>query len=99
MTENFTCKVDNQGRLSLPARLRKQAGIEPDSEVLAFFEDGGVVALTREAALAQVQRMAREARGNRKGSVVDEFLVGRRREAEDEAREAPSRHGRHRKSA
>jgi bifunctional DNA-binding transcriptional regulator/antitoxin component of YhaV-PrlF toxin-antitoxin module len=80
MSETLTCKADSRGRLSLPARLRKQAGIGPDSEVLAFFEDGGVVVLTREAALAQVQRMAQEARGDHRGSIVESFLIERRRE-------------------
>ena len=92
--ENFTVKVDNQGRIAIPAKLRKQAGMDRDTEVLAFFEDGGIVIITREQALAQAQRMARAALGSFKGSVVDEFLAGRRREAEREAGEMGKNRGR-----
>ncbi len=92
--ESFTSKVDNQGRILIPARLRKEAGIEPDSEVLVFCEDGGIVVLTRDRALAQARRMVDEALGGFKGSLVGELLAGRRREAEKE-----KHHGRYRKSA
>jgi bifunctional DNA-binding transcriptional regulator/antitoxin component of YhaV-PrlF toxin-antitoxin module len=85
--ENFTIRVDSRGRIVIPAKLRKQSGMGRDVEVLAFFEDGGIVLITREQALAQAQRMARSALGSFKGSVVDEFLAGRRREAKREARE------------
>jgi bifunctional DNA-binding transcriptional regulator/antitoxin component of YhaV-PrlF toxin-antitoxin module len=92
--ENFTVKVDNQGRIAIPAKLRKQAGMDRDTEVLAFFEDGGIVIITREQALAQAQRTARAALGAFKGSVVDEFLAGRRREAEREAGDIGKNRGR-----
>ena len=92
--EQFTLKVDNQGRIAIPAKLRKEAGIDRDAEVLAFFEDGGIVIITRDEALAQAQRMARAALGSFKGSVVDEFLAGRRREAELEAGEMGKNRGR-----
>jgi bifunctional DNA-binding transcriptional regulator/antitoxin component of YhaV-PrlF toxin-antitoxin module len=85
--KQFTIRVDNQGRIAIPAKLRKEAAMEPDVEVLAFFEDGGIVIITREQALAQAQRMARAALGPSQGSVVDDFLAGRRREAKREARE------------
>jgi bifunctional DNA-binding transcriptional regulator/antitoxin component of YhaV-PrlF toxin-antitoxin module len=92
--EQFTIKVDNQGRIAIPAKLRKQAGMGRDAEVLAFLEDGGIVIITREQALAQAQRMARAALGSFKGSVVDEFLAGRRREAERDAGEMGKNRGR-----
>jgi bifunctional DNA-binding transcriptional regulator/antitoxin component of YhaV-PrlF toxin-antitoxin module len=96
--ETFTLKVDNQGRISIPAKLRKEAGMDGTTEVLAFLEDGGIVILTRDRALLQAQRMAREALGKRKGSVVDDFLAEKRREAEREAKEI-ARYARRRKSA
>ncbi len=92
--EHFTIRVDNQGRIAIPAKLRKEAGLGRDAEVLAFFENGGIVIITREQALAQAQRMARAALGSFKGSVVDEFLAGRRREAEREAGEMRKSRGR-----
>jgi bifunctional DNA-binding transcriptional regulator/antitoxin component of YhaV-PrlF toxin-antitoxin module len=98
MMETFTLKVDHQGRISVPAKLRKEAGMDRTTEVLAFLEDGGIVILTRERALRQAQRMAREALGKRKGPVVDDFLARKRREAESEAKEM-ARYARRRKSA
>jgi bifunctional DNA-binding transcriptional regulator/antitoxin component of YhaV-PrlF toxin-antitoxin module len=94
MMDYFTIRVDNQGRIAIPAKLRKEAGMRRDTELLAFFEDGGIVIITREQALAQAQRMARAALGSFKGSVVDEFLAGRRREAEREAGEIGKNRGR-----
>jgi AbrB family looped-hinge helix DNA binding protein len=82
--EHFTIRVDSRGRIIIPAKLRKQAGMKPDVEVLAFFEDGGIVIITQEHALAQAQRMARAALGQTQRSVVDEFLAGHRREAKRE---------------
>jgi bifunctional DNA-binding transcriptional regulator/antitoxin component of YhaV-PrlF toxin-antitoxin module len=87
MMETFTLKVDNQGRISIPAKLRKEAGMDMSTDVLAFLEHGGIVILTRDRALLQAQRMAQTALGKDKRSVVDEFLAGRRREAEREAKE------------
>lgn len=84
--ECFTIKIDNQGRIAVPAKLRKKAGMDRDTEVLAFYEDGGIVIITRDEALAQAQRMARAALGSFKGSVVDEFLAGRSQEANRAAR-------------
>jgi bifunctional DNA-binding transcriptional regulator/antitoxin component of YhaV-PrlF toxin-antitoxin module len=98
MMETFTLKVDHQGRISIPAKLRKEAGLDGATEALAFLEDGGIVILTRERALLQAQRMAREALGARKGSVVDDFWAGKRREAAGEAKEM-ARYARRRKSA
>jgi bifunctional DNA-binding transcriptional regulator/antitoxin component of YhaV-PrlF toxin-antitoxin module len=92
--EHFTIRVDNQGRIAIPAKLRKEAGLDRDTEALAFYEDGGIVIITRDEALAQAQRMARESLGSFKGSVVDEFLAGRRREAEREAGEMGKNRGR-----
>ena len=34
-TETFTLAVDNRGRVTLPKRVRKQLGIEPDDETPA----------------------------------------------------------------
>ena len=97
MMETFAVKIDNQGRISIPAKLRKQAGLDGATEALAFLEDGGIVILTRERALLQAQRIAREEWGKRKGSVVDDLLTGKRREAERETK-GTARYARRRKS-
>lgn len=80
----FTAKLDSQGRLLIPASLRKQAGIEPDAEVLVFLEDGAVVLLTRQAALTQARQMVQRATAHKR-SLVDELIANRRRDAEMEA--------------
>lgn len=96
--ELFTSKVDKQGRILIPGRLRKQAGIRSGNELLVFFENGGIAVLTREAALAQIDRMV-QARLGERHAIVDEFLAERHREAEREAREAEESHAGNRKSA
>ncbi len=95
--ETFTLKVDNQGRISLPSRLREQAGIAPGSEILAFFEDGGIVLATREAALGQAQRLVR-AYLPEGVSLVADVLAERHREVNAE-QSAEEKHGGRRKSA
>jgi bifunctional DNA-binding transcriptional regulator/antitoxin component of YhaV-PrlF toxin-antitoxin module len=72
--ECFTIRLDNQGRIAIPARLLKKAELDIGTEVLAFYEDGGIVIITRDEALAQAQQMAQVALRSREGSVVGEFL-------------------------
>lgn len=85
--QRFTSKVDRQGRMLIPAKLRQLAGIRPEDELLLFFENGGVTVLTREAALAQIDRVVK-ARFGDKHSIVEEFLEERHREAQREIEEA-----------
>jgi hypothetical protein len=79
--------------------VREEAGISPGGEVLAFFEDGGIVLATRAAAVAQARRMVR--RYIPEGvSLVDELLKERRRETALDSQEMEGRRsGRRRKSA
>lgn len=53
---------------------------------------------TREAALKQAQRIAREYLGEKVDSLVDDFLTEKRQIAALEAKEA-AKYGRHRKTA
>lgn len=93
--ESFTVNVDSQGRILIPSKLRKQAGIEPGCEVLVFSENGGIVIARREIALAQAQQIVARYLGDQQGSLVDELIAERRREA---ARES-EKNARERKSA
>lgn len=77
---HLTCKVDDVGRVLLPAKIRKELGIEPGMDLLLTYTDGHVRLETRAQALARAQQLAR--RFVRPGtSVVDEFLAERKQEA------------------
>ncbi len=77
--------MDGQGRILIPAKLRKQAGIEQGGEVLILFEGGGIVIATRDAALAQARQIVSKYVRGAQGSLVDELIAERRREAAREA--------------
>ena len=86
---SFTCKVDRQGRILLPAKWRKENGVGPDGEVLVSVNDDRVVVQTREKAIQRIQAMVRARVRLKPGeSVVDEFIAERRREARKEEKDA-----------
>ena len=71
--------VTPQGRVTIPASLRREAGIEVGDTVIVHIEDGRVVVETRAQLTARTRRdVARSATG---GSVVDELLAERRADA------------------
>jgi AbrB family looped-hinge helix DNA binding protein len=77
-------KVADNGRIGLPAEIRRRAGLSKGDELVTRVEEEGVVTLmTAEAAVRRVQRMARELFGD-KLPTVDEYLAEKR---EDVARE------------
>lgn len=70
-------RIDSAGRILLPARIRKELGIEPGMDLLLTCADGTVRLETRARALARARQIARHIA--RPGtSVVDEFLTERR---------------------
>jgi bifunctional DNA-binding transcriptional regulator/antitoxin component of YhaV-PrlF toxin-antitoxin module len=72
------------GRVLLPAKVRKELGIEPGMDIVLTCSDGAVGLETRAHALARARRLA--SRIARPGtSVVDEFLAERREEARQDA--------------
>lgn len=75
----FRTRVNEQGRLVIPAELRVAAGIKPGSEVVLEALDGEVRIRNVDAAVRRVQeKYKRLARGR---NVVDELLAERREEA------------------
>ncbi|GAA4861732.1 hypothetical protein GCM10023403_27790 [Pseudonocardia benzenivorans] len=76
--------VNNQGRVTIPAQVRRAAGIEPGDSVLIHVEDGRVVIETRAQLAARVRREVAAA-WEGTGSVVDELAAERRAEARAEA--------------
>lgn len=72
--------VNAQGRLTIPAQIRREAGIEVGTPLVVYIEDGRVVIETRE----QLARRTRHEVGESwsgEGSVVTELLADRRAEA------------------
>jgi AbrB family looped-hinge helix DNA binding protein len=77
--EGSETTVTPQGRVTIPAQLRREAGIEVGDTVVVHVEDGRVVVETRAQLAARTRRdVARAAAG---GSPVDELIAERRAEA------------------
>jgi len=82
-----TAVVDSAGRLVVPAHYRTALGFRPRQEVILDL-DGDTIRITTvetalDAAIARAQALARkyDEKLGRTGSVVDEFIAERRREA------------------
>lgn len=82
MDDATRVRVDDQGRLMLPASLRRRLGISAGDTVLAAVEeDGRLVVWTFESGVRRAQEIAR--RHIVPGSyTVDDFLAERREEAQ-----------------
>ncbi|MCW2721152.1 AbrB/MazE/SpoVT family DNA-binding domain-containing protein [Pseudonocardia sp.] len=85
-TTSADLTVNEQGRVTIPAQIRRAAGIEAGVPLVVYVEDGRVVLETREQ-LADRLRRDVAAAWTGEGSVVDELLADRRAEAarEDQA--------------
>jgi AbrB family looped-hinge helix DNA binding protein len=85
--QDKTVRVDKLGRILLPASVRKQAGLEPDTRLVVRVHDGRVELMTVAGAVRAAQALVR--RHVKAGtSLVDELLRERRAEARREARRA-----------
>ena len=85
--EEITCKVDNQGRVTLPAGWRKAQNLEPGSDVVMTVAGSRLYLQTREQSLDEAQQIvARRSRG--RGSAVEQLLTERRRQAKLDQEEA-----------
>ncbi len=83
--QDITVRVDKLGRILLPASVRKQAGLEPDTRLVVRVHDGRVELMTVAGAVRAAQALVR--RHVKAGtSLVDELLRERRAEARREAR-------------
>jgi AbrB family looped-hinge helix DNA binding protein len=75
-------RINEQGRLVIPAELRAASGIKPGSEVVLEAHEGEIRIRNVDEALSRVQaKYNRLAQGR---NVVDEFLAERREEAAGE---------------
>jgi len=79
-------RVGPQGRIVIPAELRRELGLEPGETLIAHVESGRLVLERRGEILDRLRSELREA--TQPGtSMVDELLAERRREARREAAE------------
>lgn len=75
----MTVNLSPEGRVSIPAPIRRELGLEPGTALVTYVEDGRVVLETREHLVHRIQTTAA---GLGTGtSVVDDLLADRRREA------------------
>lgn len=78
-----TVNMSAQGRVSIPAPIRRELGLDPGTPLVTYVEDGRVVLETREHLIRRIQASATADRPVGE-SVVDELLADRRREAQAE---------------
>ena len=74
-----TLNVNDQGRVTIPAQLRRELGIGPGSSMIAYIDDGRLVLEPRAHLVTRIQQAARAARTEH-GSVVDELIAAKEHE-------------------
>ena len=77
-------KVMPDGRMSLPADLRKRHGLQNGGEVIVEDTGDAIVLRTLDQVVARAQELTRRLIDGKAGASVDDFLTGRAREAEAE---------------
>jgi len=76
-------KVDKHGRVVIPAEMREELGLHPDTKVRLWVEDGALKMMSLDEGIRRAQAIAAKYTQGRTG-LVDEFIADRRREAERE---------------
>jgi AbrB family looped-hinge helix DNA binding protein len=86
VTEIFRAKVNDEGRLVIPAPCRKQLGLQPGQEVLLQVTRDGILLTTFDQALKHFQDEVTKLVGPGV-SLPDDLIADRRAEATREAGE------------
>ncbi len=85
--ERFSTKVQEGGRIVIPASLRKELGLHIGKRVVFKVENQELRVYSPELELRRVQEAIKRTYKPKKGrSIVDEFIAERRREAKREMR-------------
>jgi AbrB family looped-hinge helix DNA binding protein len=79
--ERAITRVDDQGRVLVPASIRRRLRLTPGSELMVWVEDGELRAQTLEEGIKRAQAIVTRHTKGKKG-LLEEFLAERRREAE-----------------
>ena len=77
-------KVMPDGRMSLPADLRKRHGLGNGGEVIVEDLGDAIVLRTLDQVVARAQELSRRLIGDKAGASVEDFLADRARQAETE---------------
>lgn len=73
--------ITPNGRMSLPADIRKRLGLTGGGALLVEETENGVILRTVAQAIAHAQALARQYTGDKADASVDTFLARRREEA------------------
>lgn len=82
MSDTSIVEVGDQGRVVIPAALRKELRIGKGTRLVARVERGALVLIPQDAIKARLRELA----AGIPGSLADELMSDRRREAELEAK-------------
>ena len=83
MNNNIHTKVGPSGRVIIPSAFRKQLQLDEGDNVILHLKDNSIEITTAKHSLATIQKLVKE-KCEDKSSLVDELLLMRRNEAEDE---------------
>ncbi|MCZ2982670.1 AbrB/MazE/SpoVT family DNA-binding domain-containing protein, partial [Acinetobacter baumannii] len=83
-SDPMKAKVMPDGRMSLPADLRKKHGLGNGGEVIVEDIGDAIVLRTLDQVVARAQEMSRRLIGGKAGASVEDFLADRARDAERE---------------
>jgi AbrB family looped-hinge helix DNA binding protein len=73
--------ITPNGRMSLPADIRKRLGLTGGGAVYLYETDDGVILRTASQAVARAQALARQYTGGNPDASVEAFLTRRREES------------------
>lgn len=80
-----TSVLSSEGRVVIPASIRRELGLEPGATLTFSAENGRVIMSTRQAAIAELQRMFADARPEGAPLMSEQLIAERRAEAAREA--------------
>ena len=80
MNEVYRAKLNDEGRLVIPAACRKRLGMSPGQELLLQISEQGLLVYTQDLAVKRLQDWV-TARVPPGVSIVDELIADRRDEA------------------
>jgi bifunctional DNA-binding transcriptional regulator/antitoxin component of YhaV-PrlF toxin-antitoxin module len=81
-----TARISESGRLSIPADMRRELGIEKGGLVSLLIDETGLHIETTQQFVRRIQKMAREDGWHKAGS-VDDFIASKREDARREIEE------------
>lgn len=74
-------KIDENGRVTVPAAFRRELGVEPGDELIARVEDGELRLTSHKAALERARRIIGRYLKEGEEDLADSLIADRRAEA------------------